>query len=400
MRLGIDKLISNEDARKELEGRKLALLANPASITGAFVHSVDAIMATRGLKLSAAFGPQHGMRGDKQDNMIESEDYRDPMHGIPVYSLYGKVRRPTPDMLSSFDVMLVDIQDVGCRIYTFLTTLLYILEGAARTGKSVWVLDRPNPAGRPVEGLSLRPGWESFVGAGPIPMRHGLTLGEAARWFVSHYRLDVDLKVITMDGYEPSKGPGYGWPLGEFAWVNPSPNAATPSMPRCYSGTVLIEGTLFSEGRGTTRPLEAVGAPDLNMREILAWMNKTAPHWLRGCKIRPCFFEPTFNKHAGKMCSGIQLHVDDPSYSHDEFKPYRLIALWLKAIKRVHPEKGLWRSFHYEYEAERLAIDIINGGTELREWVEDQSATPSDFDAKLEADEKAWIEERQEFLLY
>jgi uncharacterized protein YbbC (DUF1343 family) len=340
------------------------------------------------------------MRGDKQDNMIESEDYLDPIHRIPVYSLYGKVRRPTPEMLSHFDVMLVDIQDVGCRIYTFLTTLLYILEACAKTGKSVWVLDRPNPAGRPVEGLTLCPGWESFVGAGPLPMRHGLTLGEAARWFVSHYTLDVDLRVVPMDGYDPNSGPGYGWPLGELPWVNPSPNAATSSMPRCYSGTVLIEGTLFSEGRGTTRPLETVGAPDLDTRAILDWMKTTAPEWMRGCKIRPCFFEPTFNKHAGKMCSGFQMHVDDGTYRHEEFQPYRLIALWLKGIKAVHPESGLWRSFHYEYEAERLAIDIINGGPGLREWVENPKASASDFETPLRVDEKAWLEVRKPFLMY
>ena len=175
----------------------------------------------RGLDITAAFGPQHGLRGDKQDNMVESPDFRDPVHGIPVFSLYGDVRRPTDEMLDHFDVLLVDLQDVGCRIYTFITTLLYVLEAAAQHGKTVWVLDRPNPAGRPVEGLKLREGWESFVGAGPMPMRHGLTLGELGIWFISHFRLAVDYRVIPMRGWNPEQAPGFGWPLGERAWVNP-----------------------------------------------------------------------------------------------------------------------------------------------------------------------------------
>ena len=183
---GIDRLLAEPELRKPLEGKRVALLAHPASVTGDLIHSLDALAAA-GINLTAAFGPQHGLRGDKQDNMVESEDFTDPVHEIPVFSLYGEIRRPAGQMLSTFDVILVDLQDLGCRIYTFITTLLYVLEAAAETGKSVWVLDRPNPAGRPVEGLTLREGWESFVGAGPIPMRHGVTLGELGRWFVDHF---------------------------------------------------------------------------------------------------------------------------------------------------------------------------------------------------------------------
>src|SRR3954462_9926876 len=188
-------------------------------MTADFEHSLDALRAVRGLEITAAFGPQHGLRGDKQDNMIESPDFRDPVHGIPVFSLYGEVRRPTEEMLAHFDVLLVDLQDLGCRIYTFITTLLYILEAAAKHGKTGWVLDRPNPAGRPVEGLRLREGWESFVGAGALPMRHGLTLGELANWFIKSLALDVDCKVITMDGWQPARAHGYGWPLADRAWI-------------------------------------------------------------------------------------------------------------------------------------------------------------------------------------
>ncbi|MCM2278105.1 MAG: DUF1343 domain-containing protein [Oligoflexia bacterium] len=400
MKLGIDRLVSEREMRRELQGKRVALLAHPASMTCDFRHSVDALMSCGDLKLVAAFGPQHGMRGEKQDNMMESPDYVDPVHRIPVFSLYGEVRRPTASMLDTFDVLLVDMQDVGTRIYTFLTTLLYVLEAGAQAKKSIWVLDRPNPAGRPVEGSLLKPGWESFVGAGPLPMRHGLTLGEAAHWFAKRFALDVDFRVIAMEGYEPARGPGFGWPLHELPWVNPSPNAASLSMVRAYPGTVLIEGTHLSEGRGTTRPLEILGAPDLEMGPILEEMRRLAPEWLKGCHLRPCYFQPTFQKHAGQICSGFQIHVDDLSYDHLAFRPYRLVALWLKAIRRWRPDYAIWRDFHYEYEKDRLAIDLINGGTALREWVDDSGAEAGDFEAFLRPDERAWEEERQEFLLY
>lgn len=404
IQLGIDVLLSDPALRARLKGRRVALLGHPASMTSpahGFVHSIDALARCGDLRLSAAFGPQHGMKGDKQDNMVESDDFVDPVHGIPVFSLYGKVRRPTDAMLESFDVLLFDIQDVGCRIYTFLTTLLYVLESCARKGKSVWVLDRPNPAGRPVEGMALEPGWESFVGAAAgIPMRHGLTLGEAARWFVKTLKIDVDLHVVAMKNYRIDEAPGYGWPMLELPWVNPSPNAATLSMARAYAGTVMIEGTTLSEGRGTTHPLEQQGAPDLRMPEILAWMRESAPEWLEGCWLRPCFFEPTFHKHQKLLNSGFQIHVDDQAYAHDRFKPYRLISLWFKAIRTIHPEYAIWRDFAYEYENDRAAIDLINGGPRLREWVDDPHATTGDFEAMCRPEEQSWLEGRREFLLY
>ncbi|MEW6296747.1 MAG: DUF1343 domain-containing protein, partial [Thermodesulfobacteriota bacterium] len=248
MKFGVDRLLEDPALRKPLAGRRIALLAHPASVTRDLVHTLDALAAVDDIKLVAAFGPQHGLRGDKQDNMVESPDFSDPVHGIPVFSLYGTVRRPTAAMMDSFDVLLVDLQDLGCRVYTFSTTLRYVLEAAAERGKAVWVLDRPNPVGRPAEGLRLRPGWESFVGAGPLPMRHGLTLGELGRWFVRTLRLDVEYHVVTLEGWEPARAPGFGWPLGERAWVNPSPNAPNLWMARCYAGTVMLEGTTLSEG--------------------------------------------------------------------------------------------------------------------------------------------------------
>jgi len=400
MKFGIDRLLEQPTLRKPLAGRRVALLAHPASVTRDLTHSLDALAALKEIKLTAAFGPQHGLRGDKQDNMIESPDFIDPGHGIPVFSLYGEMRRPTAAMMDSFDVLLVDLQDLGCRVYTFITTLRYVLEAAAASGKTIWVLDRPNPAGRPVEGLRLRPGWESFVGAGPLPMRHGLTLGELAKWFQRTLKLDVELEIITMEGWEPSKAPGYGWPLGERAWVNPSPNASNLWMARCYPGTVMLEGTALSEGRGTTRPLELFGTPDLEPRLLLAKMAALAPAWLQGCRLRDCWFEPTFHKHAGKLCAGIQIHVEGAAYSHESFRPWRLIALALKSLRILQPGYELWRDFPYEYETDRLAIDVINGSELLRRWVDDAAARPGDLDKLAGADEAAWLSERESMLLY
>jgi len=399
MKFGIDRLLADPALRAPLAGRRVALVAHPASVTEALVHSLDALADCTDISLSAAFGPQHGLRGDKQDNMVETENFKDPMLGIPVFSLYGEVRRPTKRMMDSADVFLFDLQDLGCRIYTFVTTLLYLLEAASASGKTVWVLDRPNPAGRPVEGTTLLAGWESFVGAGPLPMRHGLTLGEMGRWFVDHFRLDVDYRVIAMEGWEPD-GPGFGWPQDRI-WVNPSPNAASLNMARVYAGTVMIEGATLSEGRGTTRPLEVLfGAPDVNAKAVLAEMQAFAPQWLAGCAIRECWFEPTFHKHAGMLCNALMIHAEGGFYNHHAFRPWRLQALAFKAVRRLHPDYPLWRDFPYEYVFDQLAIDVINGGPGLREWVDNPASTPADLEVLAGPDEAAWREARAPFLLY
>jgi uncharacterized protein YbbC (DUF1343 family) len=401
MKFGIDRLVEEPALRQPLAGRRVALLAHPASLTRDLTHSIDALAALGDVRLSAAFGPQHGLRGDKQYNMAESQDYVDPAHHIPVFSLYGSVRRPTPQMMDSFDVLLVDLQDLGCRIYTFVTTLRYVLEEAAARGKAVWVLDRPNPVGRPVEGLTLHPGCESFVGAAAIPMRHGLTMGELAGWFVKTLRLDVECQVIKMAGWRPQEAPGFGWPLGGRTWVNPSPNAPNLWMVRCYAGSVMLEGTTLSEGRGTTRPLEIAGAPDLDVPALLKEMHALAPQWLRGCRLRPCWFEPTFNKHTGSLCAGFQVHVEDEAfYDHQAFRPWRLFALTFKALRRLRPDYPLWADFPYEYEFNRLAIDVINGSDLLRKWVDDPGASCGDLEALAVADEAAWQAQRQSALLY
>ena len=398
---GIDRLIADPALRQPLRGKRLALLAHPASVTADLSHSLDALAALPDLKFTAAFGPQHGLKGDKQDNMVESGDFLDPLHGIPVFSLYGEVRRPTAAMMDSFDVLLVDLQDLGCRIYTFITTLRYVLEAAAAHGKSVWVLDRPNPAGRPVEGFTLRKGWESFVGAGPLPMRHGLTLGELGHWFIHHLQLNVDYTVIEMQGWQPDAAPGLGWPLGERSWINPSPNAPNLWMARAYAGTVMLEGTTLSEGRGTTRPLEFLfGAPDLDARAVLREMRAFAPAWLAGCVLRECWFEPTFHKFQGQLCHAVQIHTEGPAYDHAGFRPWRLQALAFKAIRRLYPDYPLWRDFGYEYEFDRLAIDLINGSPLLREWVDAPDSTAAGLEQAVAADEAAWLAQRAPFLIY
>jgi uncharacterized protein YbbC (DUF1343 family) len=400
MKFGIDRLLAEAELRAPLKGRRVALLAHPASVTHDLRHSLDALAECGDINLVAAIGPQHGLRGDKQDNMIESPDFVDPVHGIPVFSLYGQVRRPTPAMMDTFDVVLVDLQSLGCRIYTFITTLCYVLEVSAKLGKGVWVLERPNPTGRPVEGLTLRPGWESFVGAGPMPMRHGMTLGELGLWFIDKLKLDVEYNIVEMEGWDPDGAPGFGWPLGKRTWINPSPNAPNIYMARAYAGTVMLEGTTLSEGRGTTRPLELFGAPDIDARRVIKEMYAVAPEWLAGCRLREFWFEPTFHKHVGKLCNGVQIHAEEPDYNHAAFKPWRLQALAFKAIRRLYPDYPLWRDFPYEYEHGRLAIDVINGSPLLREWVDDSTSTAQDLDALTRPDEQAWLDERQPYLRY
>lgn len=399
MKFGIDRLLNEPDLRVPLKGRRIALLAHPASVMENLTHSLDALKMCGDLNLTAVFGPQHGARGDKQDNMVESEDFIDPVNGIPVFSLYGEVRRPTDAMMDNFDVLLVDLQDLGCRIYTFITTLLYVLEAAAKHGKEVWVLDRPNPAGRPVEGTRLIPGWESFVGAATLPMRHGLTLGELGAWFIAHFNLDVAYRVVEMEGWQPEAAPGFGWPQSRI-WINPSPNAPNVNMARCYAGTVMLEGTHLSEGRGTTRPLELFGAPDIDARRVVKEMRSLAPKWLRGCTLRDCWFEPTFHKHGGKPCNGVHIHAEGTSYDHNAFKPWRVQALAFKAIRALYPDYDLWRDFAYEYEHGKRVIDIINGGPILRAWVDNPELKPEDLDTVTVPDEEGWTEERKEFLLY
>ncbi len=397
MKLGLEVFLENKKLVQSLKKKRVALVCHPASVDQKLLHSFDLLHKAVGL--SAAFGPQHGVKGEKQDNMIESDDYIHPVYKIPIFSLYGQVRRPTSEMMDTFDVLIFDLQDLGCRIYTFITTLLYVMEECARHGKSLIVLDRPNPAGREIEGLSLQEGWESFVGAGPFPMRHGLTPGEMALYYKDQFHLSVNLLVIKMKSYKPHQKPGFGWP-SDRAWVNPSPNAPTLNMARCYPGTVMIEGTNLSEGRGTTRALELVGASDIDFTKVLKLMAKKGSKWMQGALIRECYFEPTFHKHEKKLCHGFQIHTDFAGYQPRVFKPYRLIALMLKCVRELYPDYPLFRDFPYEYTYGKLAFDVINGGPELREWINDSEAKVGDLEKLLRRDESLWQKRRQPFILY
>lgn len=397
MKLGIEVLIEKKKLVQFLKKKRVSIVGHPASVNVKLEHSLDLIQKKIGL--TSAFGPQHGIKGEKQDNMIESDDWIHPHYKIPIYSLYGQVRKPTNEMLESCDVVLFDLQDLGCRIYTFITTLLYVMQACQNQEKSLIVLDRPNPVGREVEGFSLRPGFESFVGASEFPMRHGMTVGEMALYFKEKFRMNLNLLIVPMKGYAPNKIGEWGWPK-DRVWVNPSPNAPTLNMARCYPGTVLIEGTTLSEGRGTTRALEQMGASDLDYAKVIKEMQKIAPQWMKGALIRECYFEPTFHKHEKKLCHGLQIHTDFPGYKPKLFKPFRLTALMLKAIRKLEPDYPLWRDFEYEYTSGKLAIDVINGGPELREWVDDSEARAADLEKKLVLDEKNWIKERKRFLIY
>jgi len=395
--LGLEVFLGDKNMISALKRQKVSLVCHPASVDKKLNHSFDLLHKKIGL--SSAFGPQHGVKGEKQDNMIESANFIHPEYKIPIYSLYGEVRRPTAEMMQSFDVLIFDLQDLGCRIYTFITTLLYVMEECARMNKKLIVLDRPNPAGRPIEGFSLIPGYESFVGAAAFPMRHGLTVAEMALFFKDRFNLDIDLKIYKMKGYSPKKKGEFGWPSGR-AWVNPSPNAATVNMARAYSGTVLIEGTTISEGRGTTRALEQMGASDINYTKVLELMRKKAPQWMQGAIVRECYFEPTFHKHEKKLCHGFQIHTDDSSYQPEKFKPFRLVALMLKTIREIYPEYSIYRDFAYEYTKGILAFDVINGGPALREWIENPTSTVKQLELALQKDEKAWAKISKKYFLY
>jgi uncharacterized protein YbbC (DUF1343 family) len=393
MKLGIEVFLEDKKMLKALKGRRVSLVCHPASVNQKLEHSFD--LLHQKLKLSSAFGPQHGVKGEKQDNMVESKDELHQEYQIPIYSLYGEVRRPTEKMMKSFDVLIFDLQDLGCRIYTFITTLLYMMEECAKYKKTLIVLDRPNPAGRNVEGFRLEKGFESFVGAAPIPMRHGLTLAELAIYYKSHFSIDLDLRIVKMKGYQ-TKDP---WPK-TLSWINPSPNAPNLNMARAYSGSVLLEGTTLSEGRGTTRSLEVAGAPDLDFKKILLQMRTMAPQWMKGAIVRECYFEPTFHKHQGKTCHGFQVHTDHPSYQAQNFRPFRLFVLLLKIIKLQNSAYPLFRDFAYEYVTDKVAFDVINGGPKLRRWIEDDKATVKDLERLLNIDEKSWQKEAKAYYLY
>lgn len=396
-KFGLEVFLKDKKLINELKKKRVSLICHPASVDQKLNHSIDLIH--KKIKLSSAFGPQHGVKGEKQDNMIESSDELHAEYKIPIFSLYGAHRRPTPEMMNTFDVALFDLQDLGCRIYTFVTTLLYMMEACSQNNKTLIVLDRPNPIGREIEGFRLRTGQESFVGAAPFPMRHGLTMGELALYYKEHYKLKLNLRIVKMKNYKSTGKPNFGWPE-KLTWINPSPNAQNLNMARIYPGSVMLEGTTLSEGRGTTRALEVVGAPDIEIKKILKRMQLLSKKVFKGVAVRECYFEPTFHKHQGETCQGIHLHTDHISYAPKIFKPYRFFAILFKAIRLEYPSYPLYRDFHYEYVKDRLAFDVINGGPELRNWIEDNKSTVAMLEKKISTDEKSWARECKKYYLY
>ncbi len=370
-------------------GTRAGLLLNSASVDAELRSARDVVAALPGVELRALFGPQHGLRTDVQDNMVESAHATDRVLGIPVWSLYADRRAPTPEMLHGLDVLLVDLQDVGCRVYTFIWTLRLVLEACGRAGVWVVVLDRPNPLGGAVEGNLLRSQWGSFVGLESIPMRHGLTVGELARWFVAARGVDCDLAVVPLEGWRRE----LLWPDTGRHWVLPSPNMPTFDAALVYPGTVLLEGTTASEGRGTTRPFELVGGPWLDSDGFAARLNV---YGLPGVRFRPAPFLPTFQKWAGEPCGGVQLHVTDPR----ALRPYRTGLALLRELWRTHHQDGFaWRQPPYEYETEKLPIHLLLGDDRLREGIE-AGAELAELEGLWAGEEEGWIEERESYLLY
>ena len=382
--LGSERLMASD----RLRGRRIGVVCNPASINGSFAHVLDRVIDA-GAELGAIFAPQHGFRSDVQDNMMESAHAMDPKRRVPIYSLYSETRQPTATMLAELDLLLVDLQDIGARIYTFVYTMANCLRAAAWRGLEIVVCDRPNPiGGTAIAGPMLRAGCESFVGQFPIPMRHGMTIGELARLFNEGFGIGAPLEVIPMKGWRRKS---YYDETG-LPWVMPSPNVPTLETAVVYPGTVLFEGTLVSEGRGTTRPFELVGAPWIDAERFAAGLDARR---LPGVHFRPAVFEPTFQKHARVPCGGCQVHVLD----RDEFEPCTVAAALLLACRRASPAQFAWRPPPYEYEHDKLPIDILAGSPELREQIEADMLLEEIVES-WQADVEGFRKLRQDFLLY
>jgi uncharacterized protein YbbC (DUF1343 family) len=385
MLLGSERLL----ASSRLKGLRVGVLANPASIDRNFNHIVDRLAASSDWTLAAIFGPQHGFRSDLQDNMIETPHSKDPWRNVPIFSLYSETREPTQEMLSLIDVLVIDIQDVGARIYTFIYTMANCLRAAARAGIPVIVSDRPNPIGGvAVEGPTLQPGYESFVGLYRMPMRHGMSVGELARLFNEHHLLGAELEVVAMQGWSRDMY----WDETGVPWVIPSPNMPTLDTAIVYPGTVLFEGTMLSEGRGTTRPFELLGAPWIDAEGFATRMNAVG---LDGVHFRPAIFEPTFQKHARATCGGCQIHVT----SRQHFAPVKVGVSLLREFHGTAPKHFKWRDPPYEYEHDKMPIDILAGSPQLREQIE-QQAPLADIVASWRPGETEFAELRKQYLLY
>jgi uncharacterized protein YbbC (DUF1343 family) len=384
---GIDRLLTAE--RRLIEGRRVGLLCNPASIDAKFRHTADRLFEDRDVTLAALFGPQHGFRSNLQDNMIETPHAQDCRRKVPIFSLYSETREPTPEMLERMDLLVVDLQDVGTRVYTFVYTMANCMRAAARHGIPVVVCDRPNPiGGEDVEGALLQEPWTSFVGQFPIPMRHGMTIGELALLFNDAFGIGADLEVVPLEGWRRAM---YHDETG-LPWVIPSPNLPTLDSAIVYPGAVLIEGTMLSEGRGTTRPFELIGAPWIDGERLAREMNARD---LPGVHFRPVFFEPTFQKHARQTCGGCQIHVLD----RRSFLPLRTAVELIDEFRREQPSRFAWREPPYEYEHDKEPIDILYGSDRLRQTL-DADGDADALVASWRVEEEDFRRTRQKYLLY
>jgi uncharacterized protein YbbC (DUF1343 family) len=387
VRPGIEVLL--KEKRSLIRGARVGVVVHPASVLPNLKHTADALFESADFRLISLFGPQHGARGEKQDNMVESEFYRDPDTGLPVHSLYGETRRPSDAMMQEIDVLLFDLQDAGTRVYTFIYTMAYCMEACAARGKRMIVLDRPNPInGRQIEGSLLDPEYRSFVGLYPIPMRHGMTAGELARLFNTEFGIHCDLTVIEMEEWRRDSW----FDQTGLPWIHPSPNLPTLDSAIVYPGSVLIEGTCLSEGRGTTRPFELIGAPFIHSRSYAENLNSLN---LPGVYFRPAYFQPTFQKWAGQMCGGVQIHVKD----REICEPFLTGLAIISAAHQLYPESFKWRDPPYEYEHERLPIEILCGGRKLPDMI--RSKTPLDQIRRSWQDDIAGFSRlRKSYLLY
>ena len=384
---GIDRLLTTD--RRLVAGKRIGVVCNPASVNGRFAHTADRLVEDPDLRVTAIFGPQHGFRSDLQDNMIETPHARDARREVPIYSLYSETREPTAEMLRDVDVLVVDLQDVGTRVYTYIYTMANCLRAAARHGVHVVVCDRPNPVGgEEVEGCLLQAAYTSFVGQFPIPLRHGMTIGELARLFNDEFGIGAAVDVIQLDGWQRSM---YFDETG-LPWIIPSPNLPTLDSAIVYPGAVLFEGTKLSEGRGTTRPFELIGAPWIDGERLAEAMNARG---LPGVHFRPVFFEPTFHKHAKQTCGGCQVHVID----RRAFRPVRTAVELMAEFRREEPSRFAWREPPYEYEHDKQPIDILSGSDRLRTTL-DSGVGVEALVTSWRKDEEAFARTREKFLLY
>lgn len=387
MRLGLEVLFESNISL--LDGARVGLIVNPASISSRFEHAADLFYQHRRINLTALFGPQHGIRGETQDNMIEWRSFRDHRTGVPAYSLYGETRKPSKEMLDDVDVLVFDIQDIGTRVYTFIYTMALAMEAARECGKRFIVLDRPNPInGLQIEGGILEPAFRSFVGMFPIPMRHGMTVGELALLFNREFGIGCELEVIKMEGWRRRMW----YEETGLPWVLPSPNIPTVDTAIVYPGSVLIEGTNVSEGRGTTRPFEIIGAPFIDPHALIAELKEEQ---LSGVVFRSLHFQPAFQKFTGELCGGIQIHVID----RNSFKPVITGIAIISAIRRLHPDLFAWKTPPYEYVVDKPPFDVINGSARLREQIE-AGASLAEIEDGWRTELNLFAERRCSHLLY